>query len=326
MTMDRRAFLGGMVSAGGMLALGVDRVFASALALGDGTLLDWNERGSGVFVMADLSTGGNSLMLVSEGQALVVDTKSPLLGAAIRGDTEVLSDGAGVTLLNTHHHGDHTGGNEAFADVPSYAHARALPRIEAQIERFKSAGRNAKGSGPAMEVLAKSVRSAAGSWTAEMFVPDHAINDEGTTLEIGERSVEISHFGAGHTDNDLVVRVPSLNLVHTGDLVFNGLHAYYDPEAGVSARGWIGSLERVLALCDEDTVVIPGHGMVGDRSIISAAIGYHTALIEAVQKEIDAGAAKENAQEKSWAFMEGLEFESIRARAIGAVYDELSGG
>jgi hypothetical protein len=65
--------------------------------------------------------------------------------------------------------------------------------------------------------------------------------------------------------------------------------------------------------------------VVGDRSIIRGAIRYHEQLIDAVQKEIDKGTSKEVAQEMSWAFMDGLGFEAIRARAIGAVFDELTG-
>ncbi len=327
MTMDRRDFLGGMVAAGGLLALGSDRLFA-AVAPGApaGTLLNWDDAGTGAYAMVDRSTGGNTLVLISDGHALVIDTKSPLHGAAIRGDTEVLGGSASVTLLNTHHHGDHTGGNASFADVPSYAHTNAKPRIEAQLERYRRGGASADGSGTPLENLAPMVRRASSAWTAGLFTPEHLIGDEGTELTIGKRRVEISHFGAGHTDNDLVAMIPSLNLMHTGDLVFSGLHSFYDPNGGYSARGWIESLEQTLALCDSETVVIPGHGEVGDRSIIQAEIRYHSKLIEAVQAEIDKGTSKENAQEMSWAFMEGLEFESIRARAIGAVYDELSGG
>ena len=93
-----------------------------------------------------------------------------------------------------------------------------------------------------------------------------------------------------------------------------------------AAIAWVLSDETVDELCDDETVVIPGHGEIGDRSIVRAEIQYHAKLIDAVQSEIDKGTSKENAQEMSWAFMEGLGFESIRGRAIGAVYDELAGG
>ncbi|MFI4896787.1 MAG: MBL fold metallo-hydrolase [Phycisphaerales bacterium JB059] len=323
MTMDRRMFVGGLLSAGTLLALRPGRVLG---ALGGGALLDWDELAAGAHAMVDLSTGGNSLILIDDERALVIDTKSPLLGAAIRGDAEAFGARAEVTLLNTHHHGDHTGGNAAFADVESYAHRNALPRVRAQLERYTRAAREAKGDTPELESLARLVREAAPSWTEETFVPDHAIGDEGATLKVGARAVEVHHFGAGHTDNDLVARIPSLNLIHTGDLVFSGLHPFYDPEGGYSGLGWVASLQRTLALCDGETVVVPGHGAVGDRSIIQGAIRYHEQLIDAVQRELDKGTSRADAQEMSWDFMDGLGFESIRPRAIGAVYDELSGG
>ena len=73
------------------------------------------------------------------------------------------------------------------------------------------------------------------------------------------------------------------------------------------------------------TPLSPGHGPAGDREVVSAQRRYLEQIIDAVQAEIDAGTSKEDAQEKSWPFMDGLGFEGIRPRAIGAVYDELKG-
>ncbi|MEL7472994.1 MAG: MBL fold metallo-hydrolase, partial [Planctomycetota bacterium] len=132
------------------------------------------------------------------------------------------------------------------------------------------------------------------------------------------------HFGAGHTDNDLVVHAVRMNVVHTGDLIFNGLHPFFDQNAGVTSLGWINSLNEIEKLCDEETIVVPGHGPVGDKSIVVEMRRYIEQLRASVKTDIGNGVSKEDAQAKTYDFMEGLKFGQLRPIAIGAVYDELT--
>lgn len=334
-TINRRQFLGFTALAVGSGALSWTPARASALELfrADRQILSWDKLAENVRAMVDRNTGGNSLAIVSEQSVLLVDTKYPQLGRALKTDAESFAgDNAELVLVNSHHHGDHTGGNGSI--VPhasaSYAHANAIPRIEESFASVKANARRAEQTAidsGGSEQLVKSARrtqQSASKWRTSTITPRNPIEGEKNSFTLGALDVDLYHFGNGHTDNDLIIHVPAHNLMHTGDLVFNGLHPFMFPAHGATAKGWIVSLQRALKLCDADTVVVPGHGVIGDRSIIETQISYFEQLIDAVQEEIDNGVSKEDAATKSWPFMKDLGFEQIRSRAIESVYDELT--
>ncbi len=324
---SRRVFL-----AWAAVAAGVAAVPAWARAGRAGTLLEWREFAPGVFANVDTNTGGNVLAVVGRGRTLVVDTKFPFLADAIRADAASVGEpGNDLLMVNTHHHGDHTGGNIGFVGRgETMAHENALPRIEEQYDTYMTwiptAVMQAKQRAPGNdEVLARAEKLAekADDLTAKSWLPERAAGRE-ERLNLGGMTAQIAHHGAGHTDNDLVVHIPEANLVHTGDLVFNSFVPFFDADAGVTARGWVRSLRAIERLCDDQTIVVPGHGRVGDRQIVVSQIEFMEKLLEAVQGEIDAGVSKEDARVKQFDFMRGLGFSNFSARAIDAVYDELA--
>ncbi len=332
MYLNRRSFVlrTSLVALGGCLA-------PSALArMGRAEqILDWAKLTGHTRAVVNVALGGNSLMVVSGGEALVVDSKFPYLGGVLREDAKAEAGGEGagrVSLLNTHHHGDHTGGNSAFVGRgKTYAHPKAIERIRGQIDSYRTGAeaavgqvsQNLAGNRRAIE-LAIEVAENAANLKADDFVPTDAV-EGGSQIKVGKLTLDIHHFGAGHTDNDVVVHLADENVVHTGDLVFNGLHPFFDPNGGVNAKGWIKSLTGVLELCDGETTVVPGHGPIGGREIVEGMRSYLEQLIEAVAAEIEKGTSKEDAQQMTWPFMDGLGFEQIKGRAIGAVYDQLKG-
>jgi len=299
-------------------------------------LLTWSELKPNFHAFVDLNTGGNVLLRTSKDAIIMIDTKYPHLAGAIKADAETFAsagsknDSPKLILINTHHHGDHTAGNPLI--VPhadeSYAHKNAIPRIQSQLDTTKQSGKNAvdriKGfsDSKALKVLAQQAADASDAWTNKEVTPTTAIDAKAT--DIPGTDITLHHFGPGHTDNDLVVEFKDDNVFHTGDLVFSGLHPYFDPTAGVSAMGWLVALGTLYQLCDEDSIIIPGHGEPGDRTIIQNQIDYLTQILIEVQKQIDAGTSKEDTASMEWDFMKGLGFESIRERAINAVYDELA--
>jgi len=286
----------------------------------------------GFHLIADLATGGNTLLASHDEQALLIDTKFASYGPALRADAQTLNQGnPDLTLINTHHHGDHTGGN-AFI-IPhakdSYAQSNAVARIQSQIEQAigeaKSGPEHFTKNNASKELIALAQHAAdsIGQITNEAVTPEHTVS-KSTTIKHANTPVTLHHFGPGHTDNDLVVHFENDNIIHTGDLVFQGLHPFFFPAGGATALGWVKSLKATQKLTDKHTQVIPGHGQPGDRSIIQTQIDYLQQLIEQVQKQIDAGTTKEDTAKMEWDFMDGLGFEGIRERAIDAVYDELS--
>jgi len=297
------------------------------------TVLQWTHLAGPYHAMIDPQTGGNVLLLADKTHSLLIDTKYPALARALFVDAQTLAgdETTKLHLINTHHHADHTGGNPIIVpNAESYAHENALPRIRDQHQRYTQAARSGpaqvarmEGS-PRLVKLATQAAEGANAWTQDTAVPANSITEPTRTMLIAARKVETHHFGPGHTDNDLVINFPGDDILHTGDLVFNGLHPYFDPQGGATATGWINALKKTRALCTDTTTVIPGHGPKGGPKIIDTQITYLETLIEKVQAEIEKGTRKDEITAMSWDFMEGLGFEQVRARAIGAVYDELS--
>ena len=111
----------------------------------------------------------------------------------------------------------------------------------------------------------------------------------------------------------------------SGDLVFNRAFPFYDQNAGATSVGWRASLAAILEMSDADTLVIPGHGEIGDRSIVEAQIDYFDQLEEAVRAEIAEGQDLETVKAKRWPFMDGFAFERIAGTTIEGMYLEVTG-
>ena len=155
------------------------------------------------------------------------------------------------------------------------------------------------------------------------WLPTRTVDRYPMHLPVGKMALTVYHFGPGHTDNDLVVHLPDENIVHCGDLLFNGLHPFFDAQGGVSAAGWARSLRLALELCDDSTVVIGGHGPIGDRASLEKQLGYMDGIIDEVGKVGRTGMPKGAIMKMSWPFMDGLGLEQLKARAIAVTYDEL---
>jgi len=310
-------------------------LIAAARSNAASPLLGWTSLPNptkGYHLIADLATGGNTLLATQNQHAILIDTKFASYGPALRADAQTLNQGSPhLTLINTHHHGDHTGGN-AFV-IPytthSYAQDNAVARIQSQINQAIGEAKSgpekfAKANAPKeLIALAQHAADSTHQITKDTVTPKHSVESSKIIAHPGDQ-VSLHHFGSGHTDNDLVVHFENDNIIHTGDLIFASLHPFFLPSGGATALGWIKSLKEVQKLTDKRTQVIPGHGQPGGPELIQTQIDYLEQLVEQVQKQINAGTSKENTAEMEWDFMKDLGFERIRPRAINAVYDELS--
>jgi cyclase len=194
--------------------------------------------------------GGNSLVLTSEDgkDVLVVDTKIGPAAKRLKKYVDSLGPDTRVTVVNTHDHPDHAGGNEL------YPRARIVAGNYSDAEWLKVVGDR---------------------------LPDERIPAGAEkTLSIGSETVRLFNLGQAHTSNDVVVYLVNRKLIHTGDLVFHHWHPVLRADSGAHVRKWIRALETMLNNFDIQRVV-PGHGSLVDRGGIQEMHDYFSAVYAA---------------------------------------------
>lgn len=333
--MDRREF---SVMLGLAAAAGVVRPRALFGSGQQATVFDWQPINDTMH--AGFGAGGNVMVIAGGGGSLLVDTKNAGYGRVLRAEAEAIG-GPLQQVINTHHHGDHIGGNPFFTgDVPVIGQARGVARATASgqqtIEGLREdpAGRleRLQRQIGGMEISADA--RAAGAESAESFVAmaeslqgsafaATETFDSELEVTIGTTRVELRHISRGHTDNDLFVYLPQANVIHAGDLFFNGIHPFIDVSADATTTGWQRCIDAMIEVADAGTVCIPGHGPLSDVEGLRAFHGYFDTLRAFVQRQINAGRTREQITE-----MQPEEFNDWPParlnQNLGIVYDELT--
>src|SRR5947209_1442671 len=192
---------------------------------------------SGTVYMLE-GAGGNIGASVGEDGIVIVDDEFLPLADKIEAALKGITDKSVKFVLNTHWHGDHTGGNEHFgAEAPIIAQENVRKRLETG-----SSGRSGK-TPPAPKIALPVI-------TFENNVSVH-LNGE---------DIRAIHFPHGHTDGDAVIFFPKANVVHMGDDFVTYGFPFIDLASGGSARGMIAACEKVIESVPSDAKVIPGHG------------------------------------------------------------------
>jgi len=233
---------------------------------------------SGNIYMLQGSGGNIAASVGEEGIVIVDDQYAPLadkIAAALRG--------IGVTdkpvrfVINTHYHGDHTGGNAPFASGGSTVIAQDNVR-----KRLETGGK--AGIGPAMSMDQK----AAPKGALPIITFDHDV-----TVHLNGEDIRALHFPGGHTDGDAIVFFPKANVVHMGDDFVRYGYPFIDVNAGGSVQGMIAACDKVANVLPNDVKVIPGHG---DLANLGDVRDYSVMLKEtssAVQGAINSGKTPE---------------------------------
>ncbi len=193
--------------------------------------------------------GGNIVASVGTDGVFIIDDQFAPLSDKIVAALAKLSDKPPRFIINTHWHGDHTGGNENFgkAGAVIVAHDNVRKRMSAgQLLR----GENVPPASPdALPVVT--------------FASD-------VSLHLNGDDVHAWHVAHAHTDGDALVKFEKANVLHMGDIYFNGLYPFIDAESGGSIGGLLAAVDRGLALSDRNTIVVPGHGPVSTRTELAA--------------------------------------------------------
>jgi glyoxylase-like metal-dependent hydrolase (beta-lactamase superfamily II) len=186
-----------------------------------------------------IGSGGNIGVSAGDDGLLIIDDQYAPLAAKIRAALSQLGSDTPKFLLNTHFHGDHTGGNADFGAASIIiAHENVHGRLVA-------------GDSPSTAL------------------PVITFDDD-VTVHFNGEDITLIHMPRGHTDTDSVVMFEDNNVIHMGDHFFNGGFPFVDLASGGTVQGYISNLEKALSWIDDDTSVIPGHGPLGTKADLLA--------------------------------------------------------
>lgn len=200
--------------------------------------------------------GGNIAASVGEDGIVIVDDQFAPLAEKIQAALKDL----GVTtkpvrfVINTHYHGDHTGGNEPFSNAGStlVAHANVRKRLE-------TGGTAGNGGSIKME------QKPASKNALPIITFEHDV-----TVHLNGEDIRALHFPSGHTDGDSIIFFPKNNVVHMGDDFVRYGFPFIDVASGGSVQGMIAATEKVAAELPADVKVIPGHGALSNMEDVKA--------------------------------------------------------
>lgn len=201
--------------------------------------------------------GGNIGVFIGDDGTFVIDDQMAPVVPVMMEKIKKLGGDTPNFLINTHFHFDHTGGNENIGKLGStiYSHHNTRARLVTGAEF------------PAFDVMippAPKIALPVVTFSKDMH------------FHINDDTLRAVHFPAAHTDGDSVVFFDKLNVLHTGDIFFNGLYPFIDTRHGGSLAGVIAAVQQLLEMTNKDTKIIPGHGPLATRTDLKA---YHDLLV-----------------------------------------------
>ncbi|MDX1515717.1 MAG: MBL fold metallo-hydrolase, partial [Woeseiaceae bacterium] len=206
--------------------------------------------------------GGNMGLLVGESRVAMIDDSVEPLSPMLLEHVEETTDRAVDFMINTHVHGDHAGGNASFAELGTVVFAHANIRKRLLVDPSPAGG-------------------AAG-------LPVVTYGD-GVTFHLGNIEARVMHLPNAHTDGDSVIYFPKANVLHTGDIMFNGLFPFIDMDNGGSVTGYIAAQKQLLTLVGATTKIIPGHGPLASREDLKRNLDVLIDGRERIKRLVDQG-------------------------------------
>ena len=205
-------------------------------------------------------SGGNIGVSVGPDGNLIVDDQFAPLADKIDAAVQKLNPGKLKFVLNTHHHGDHTGGNAAFGakDATIVAQSNVRKRL--------SGGENPKKE--ALPVITF---------------------DQSASVHFNGEEIKLLHQGPGHTDGDSIIFFTGANVVHMGDQFFNGGFPFIDLSSGGSVAGYLKTVSAVLEKVPADAKIIPGHGKLATVEDLKNFRAMLVETIDIVKQGVTAG-------------------------------------
>jgi cyclase len=237
--------------------------------------------------------GGNVMASIGKDGILLIDDDYAQFATAYRAALSALDQSGRQPrfVLNTHWHGDHTGGNEFWAERGAVvvAHQNVRQRMGSRQE-MKALGRVVEAS----PVIALPV----------------VTYGDSLALHFNGDDIEVQHYPRGHTDGDSVVYFSAANVLHMGDHFFKDRFPFVDIGSGGNVFGYMANIEGILAKVDGDTVIVPGHGNLADRGDLQRFLE----MLKSTTAEIKSGREQ------------GLDADALLARGLDKQWSSWGGG
>lgn len=190
--------------------------------------------------------GGNIGVLTGKDGIVLIDDQFAPLSEKIKNALKALSDKPVMFVINTHFHGDHTGGNENFGKDGAIVVSQENSRIRMTKDEFTAAFNMSQPAAP-YDALAKVTFT------------------ESVTLHLNGETLELTHVKNAHTDGDAIIYFKESNVIHTGDVFVRYGLPFIDQPHGGSIDGMIKGVDKILAIANENTKIIPGHGALATK-------------------------------------------------------------
>lgn len=239
----------------------------------DEVIITSTDLGSGIYMLQ--GQGGNIGVLKGPDGVFVIDSQFANIAPRNLAKINEIAGAAPKYLVNTHWHGDHTGGNANFgATIIAHDNVRARLVTDQNTVLLGNA-RSTPAADPA-------------AWPVITF-------DDDLTLHLNGQTIRVFHTPDAHTDGDAMVYFEEADVIHLGDVFFTGRFPFIDISSGGSVAGAIAALSVARDMAGEDTVIIPGHGPVSSREDVIATIGMLEDVGAAVREAMDAGMTADEA-------------------------------
>ena len=220
--------------------------------------------------------GGNlGLSVGADGTFLIDDQFAPLSEKISAAIADITDDDVRF-LVNTHWHGDHTGGNENFGNAGAIIVAHDNVRARMSTEQFR-------------EIFDQRIPASPATALPIVTFADR------TTFHWNGQRIVVKHVENAHTDGDSVVWFADADVFHLGDVFFNGFYPFVDVSSNGSLEGYISAVEGVLMRATEDTTIIPGHGPLANANDLRAYLEVLRTARERIQSAIDGGMSEDEA-------------------------------
>ena len=254
-----------------------------------------------IYMLKGADAGNIGILTGPEGILMIDDQFAPL-SQKIMDAIKAVDPGPIRFVVNTHIHGDHSGGNLNFkkAGASIVAHSTVRKRFM-DVQKQKTGTDN--------------------SWPQITF-------DKDLNFHLNGEDIELLNFGAGHTDGDVIVHFKKANVFHAGDAFVRYGYPYVDPDNGGSFSGFIATLDNFLLVLDDNSLIIPGHGEVAKKADVKKLRDMLADLRDQVVAALKSGKKPEEVSGMSFAskydsqlnhdFLKGKDFVLMMAQNLAA--------